>query len=393
MTTSGQGNQILVFDAGTQSIRAALIDLRGEIRHMVKTPITPYFSHQPGWAEQELDYYWQSFAATCRRLFDTEGVASDRIAGVTVTSQRATMVNLDINGTPLRPAILWLDQRKAEMKGHLSPLFTGVLKTVNQYGIVDKAIRESKSNWLIQNQPDIWEKTHKFLFLSGYWIHRLTGEYRDSVGSQVGYVPFDYKRHCWAGPRDLKWKFFPMDPTLLPELVPPGGLLGHITRQACQETGIPEGLPVIAAATDKACEVLGAGCRSPETACLSYGTTATVTGVNATSASTYELTVSGGDLADFNGTVGLDLAAGQDIADLVGNTLTTAEPAADETYSVANNQAPDAVDDAVTHVLTARFRLGMFDPPEQVPYAQIPHDIVDSPEHRALAEKTLFEGA
>jgi sugar (pentulose or hexulose) kinase len=71
-----------------------------------------------------------------------------------------------------------------------------------------------------------------------------------------------------------------MDPTLLPELVPPGGLLGHITRQACQETGIPEGLPVIAAATDKACEVLGAGCRSPETACLSYGTTATVNTAN-----------------------------------------------------------------------------------------------------------------
>ena len=280
MTTSGQGDQILVFDAGTQSIRAALIDLGGEIRHMVKTPITPYFSRQPGWAEQELDYYWQSFAATSRRLFDTEGVASDRIAGVTVTSQRATMVNLDISGTPLRPAILWLDQRKAEMKGHLSPLVTGVLKTVNQYGIVDKAIRESKSNWLIQNQPGIWEKTHKFLFLSGFWIQRLTGEYRDSVGSQVGYVPFDYKRHCWARPRDLKWKFFPMDANLLPELVPPGGLLGHITRQACQETGIPEGLPVIAAATDKACEVLGAGCRSPETACLSYGTTATVNTAN-----------------------------------------------------------------------------------------------------------------
>jgi sugar (pentulose or hexulose) kinase len=71
-----------------------------------------------------------------------------------------------------------------------------------------------------------------------------------------------------------------MDPALLPELVPPGGLLGYITRKASRETGIPEGLPVIAAATDKACEVLGAGCRSPETACLSYGTTATVNTAN-----------------------------------------------------------------------------------------------------------------
>ncbi len=280
MTTSGQGDLILVFDAGTQSIRAALIDLRGNLRHMVKTPITPYFSRRPGWAEQDPDYYWQQFSATSRRLLDADGVDTDRIAGVTVTSQRATMVNLDKDGAPLRPAILWLDQRKAAMATHLSPLMTGALKALNQYGVVEKAVRECKSNWLRQNQPDIWNKTHKFLFLSGFWIHRLTGEYRDSVGSMVGYVPFDYKRHCWAGPRDLKWKLFPMDASRLPELVPPGDVLGHITREASQETGIPEGLPVITAATDKACEVLGAGCRSPEVACLSYGTTATVNTAN-----------------------------------------------------------------------------------------------------------------
>jgi len=280
MARATQGDLILVFDAGTQSIRAALIDRQGNICHMVKTPIEPYFSRQPGWAEQEPDFYWQNFAATAHKLLNGDGVDIARIAGVAVTSQRATMINLDTNGVPLRPAILWLDQRKAEMENHLSPLLTGVLKTVHQYGIVEKAIRECKSNWLRQNQPDIWERTHKFLFLSGFLIYRLTGEYRDSVGSTVGYLPFDYKRHHWAGPRDLKWKFFPMDASLLPELVPPAGLLGHITRQASKDTGIPEGLPLIAAATDKACEVLGAGCRSSETACLSYGTTATVNTAN-----------------------------------------------------------------------------------------------------------------
>ncbi len=55
---------LLVFDVGTQSVRAAVIDLRGNIRKLIKTPIDPYFSHQPGWAEQEPDYYWQNLAAT-----------------------------------------------------------------------------------------------------------------------------------------------------------------------------------------------------------------------------------------------------------------------------------------------------------------------------------------
>jgi Ca2+-binding RTX toxin-like protein len=71
------------------------------------------------------------------------------------------------------------------------------------------------------------------------------------------------------------------------------------------------------------------------------GTTATITGVNAVSASVYDITVSGGDLAGLNGTVGLDVAAGQNITDLSANALPTAEPGTDEVYTV-DNTAPSA---------------------------------------------------
>jgi sugar (pentulose or hexulose) kinase len=67
-----------------------------------------------------------------------------------------------------------------------------------------------------------------------------------------------------------------MDDAILVDLVAPAGQLGVITAQAAQETGIPEGLALIASAADKACEVIGAGCLAPEKGCLSYGTTATI---------------------------------------------------------------------------------------------------------------------
>jgi sugar (pentulose or hexulose) kinase len=89
-------------------------------------------------------------------------------------------------------------------------------------------------------------------------------------------MPFDYKRLKWAGSRDWKWQALPMDPALLAELVPPAGLLGEITPAAAADTGIPAGLPLVAAAADKACEVIGAGCLEPHIGCLSYGTTATI---------------------------------------------------------------------------------------------------------------------
>jgi len=73
----------------------------------------------------------------------------------------------------------------------------------------------------------------------------------------------------------------------LPELCKPGELLGHISAAASRHTGIPEGLPLIAAGADKACEVLGAGGVEASTACLSYGTTATIN----TTRSTYLETI------------------------------------------------------------------------------------------------------
>lgn len=267
---------LLTIDAGTQSIRAALVDLSGHIRDMVKTPITPYFSPQPGWAEQDPEYCWSMLCRTCQTLWTRAGEAKGRIKGVSVTTQRATVVNMDEKGRPLRPAIVWLDQRKADAGRILPPVLRPFLKALKLHSFVEGIIQSCQINWIQQNQPEVWEKTHKYLLLSGFFNFRLTGEFSDSIGSNVGYLPVNTKTFQWAGTHDLKWKLFPVERWKLPNLVKPGELLGRITATASRETGIPEGLPVIAAASDKACEVLGAGCLTPETACLSFGTIATV---------------------------------------------------------------------------------------------------------------------
>jgi sugar (pentulose or hexulose) kinase len=135
---------------------------------------------------------------------------------------------------------------------------------------------EAEANWIQTHQPEVWERTHKYLLLSGYLSYQLTGRFVDSIGCQVGYLPFDYKALRWASPRDWKWQAVPMDPALLPELVPPAGRLGAITPQAAEATGILAGTAVMAAAADKACEVIGAGCLDPQVGCLSYGSAATI---------------------------------------------------------------------------------------------------------------------
>jgi len=267
---------ILSIDAGTQSIRAAIIDLHGDISEIVKTEIDPYYSSNPGWAEQDPEYFWKNLKITLKKLMQNRNVKKESIKGVTITTQRNTMINLDKEGNPLRPAVIWLDRRKAKKEAWPPIHIKGTLKALNLYDSAIYAVMECEANWIKQNQPEIWERTHKYIFLSGFLTYKLTGEFTDSTGNQVGYVPFDFKKQEWAGKNDLKWSMFHIEKEKLPDLVKPSGILGYITSKVSKETGVPAGLPLIAAAADKACEVLGSGCTSPDIACLSFGTTATI---------------------------------------------------------------------------------------------------------------------
>lgn len=266
---------ILAIDVGTQSVRALLFDPQGQMVARSRVPLEPYFSQEPGWAEQHPEYYWAKLGEACQALWATSGVPKEAVAGVAITTQRATVVNVDASGTPLRPAITWLDQRRAigqpAIRGRWGLLFAlaGLNETISYFQA------EAEVNWIRTRQPEVWARTHKLLLLSGYLTYRLTGRFADSTGCQVGYIPFDYRGLRWAPPGDWKWLAVPMPPEMLPDLTPPGAVLGSITKEAAEHTGIPFGLPLVAAAADKACEVIGAGALDPHVGCLSYGTTAT----------------------------------------------------------------------------------------------------------------------
>jgi sugar (pentulose or hexulose) kinase len=135
---------------------------------------------------------------------------------------------------------------------------------------------EAEANWLAQHEPRLWRATDRFVFISGWLLHRMLGAWVDSSGAQVGFVPFDYKRLDWARAADFKWKAIAVQPQQLPRLAPPGARLGELLPAAAQALGLPAGVPVYAAAADKACEVLGSGALGADVAQLSFGTTATI---------------------------------------------------------------------------------------------------------------------
>ena len=270
---------LLAIDNGTQSLRAIVFDRDGQEVAKAVTQFDPYYSDAPGWAEQDAEYYWQTLCNTCQTLLDENPSIRPRLRGLALSCQRATVINVDAQGKPLRPAIVWLDRRVADDLPPLGP-WGPLIALSGKSKPLREVQKKSRANWIRQYQPEIWAKTHKYLSLSAFHHFRLTGQYRDAVSSQVGYLPFQFPRRDWAKSYSWEWRAFGIPRHMLPDLVEAGQTIGTLTPDAAEATGLPEGLTVIAAGSDKACEALGSGALDPTTGSISYGTTATFNAIS-----------------------------------------------------------------------------------------------------------------
>jgi sugar (pentulose or hexulose) kinase len=269
-------DHLLSIDVGTQSVRAIAFDPAGTLVAMARVPIEPYVSPRPGWAEQDPELYWRSIGEACRMLWASgPPIGPDAIAGVALTTQRATVVCADAAGRPVRPAIVWLDGRRTPDPPRPSLPWRIGFRLRGVHDTVHGLSADTDANWIARNEPDAWRATARYGLLSAWLTWRLVGRWVDSVACQVGHLPFDFKRLRWAAAGDWKWQISPIRRDQLPELVQAAAPLGELTVHAADHLGIPAGLPVIAAAGDKQAEAIGAGALDPAIGAISYGTTAT----------------------------------------------------------------------------------------------------------------------
>lgn len=270
--------KVLSIDCGTQSLRALIVSETGEVLARAKVEYDPpYVSNGVDNAEQAPEFYWRALCTASKILRDRAPKYFSDILAVTVTTQRSTVVVLDDEGRPVRNAVLWLDQRLAPGRPEFFWYENLGFTLVGMREAAHKAWRRSLANYMRRCEPELWSRVHKYLLLSGYLTYKLTDRFVDSVASQVGYIPFDYRRFRWyEDPGYYKFRMFGVPRERLSELVWPGEPLGRVTLRASTESGIPEGLPVIASGADKMCETLGVGVTDSTKASISLGTTATI---------------------------------------------------------------------------------------------------------------------
>jgi sugar (pentulose or hexulose) kinase len=264
-------NYVISLDSGTQSTRAILFDRHGAALAIAQAAHEPYFSLHPGWAEQKPEDYWSKLCQVTNALMKKITIDPGEIAGVGITTQRGTFVPVDKQGNALRPAIIWLDERTIEDPPPLSMAAKVLFGVAGLTSAINYVRKHSKFQWIKLNEPDIYRKAYKFMQVSGWFVNRLTCEFKDSVGMVTGIWPLDYKKLAWHG-LQVAYEAFGLEPEHMVDIYTPDTVLGHITAKASAETGLPAGLPVVVGAGDKQSELLGSGAIDPSIGVISYGT-------------------------------------------------------------------------------------------------------------------------
>jgi len=267
----------LTIDFGTQSVRVAIFNTKGEILGIAQSVYKPtYISLKPGYAEQEASFYWEHLKIASQKLKSTHGDLFPSIETSAMTAFRGTGIFLDKDKKPLRKVILWLDQRLAKFEP-FSMFHNIAYHLIGLYKTARLNSRRTMARWVRQNEPENWKKTKYYVALSTYFNYLLTGDLTDSSANMVGHYPIDFITGKWYKPSHIKAAIFNIPIDKLVPLKKPGELLGLITKASAIELGLPEGLPVYAAGPDKAAETLGTGCLTNDVANLSYGTSVSMT--------------------------------------------------------------------------------------------------------------------
>lgn len=259
---------LLGVDVGTASTKGVLARPDGEVVATAERPHELSLP-QPGWAEHDAEkVWWDDFVSVCRELL--EG-ADDGIAAVCTSGIGACLLPADGNGNPLRPAILYgIDSRAEAEVEELNDRY-GREALLSRCGSVctTQAVGP-KLLWLQRNEPEVWEKTRKFFMANSFISWRLTGEYVLDHHSASQCDPlYDLQEFGWI--RDRAEEVAPGLP--LPRLLWPAEVVGEVTPEASEVTGIPAGTPVAAGTIDAWSEGASVGVQNPGDLMLMYGTT------------------------------------------------------------------------------------------------------------------------
>ena len=250
---------LLALDFGTGGIRSGVYDTASRTMRGQAEVAYPTCQPRPGWAEQNPDDWWTALTAAVPAAIAQAG--SNDIAGVCVATTSSTVVVCRSDGTPLRPAILWMDCRAAAESRATEAIDHPVLGLSGGGDAVEWLV--PKAMWLARSEPDVYRAAEVICEAVDFVNFRLTGRW---TGSRLNATcKWNYDPRAAAFFPDLFAAFGVPDllDRLPSEIVAVGAPVGRMSAAAATELGIA-GRPLVAqGGIDAHIGVFGAGTVAP----------------------------------------------------------------------------------------------------------------------------------
>ena len=262
----------LGLDVSTTATKAILVDGTGAVRG-IGTAEYGYETPRPLWSEQDPALWWTATGAAVQAALSAAGASGDEVRAIGLTGQMHGAVLLDGDDRPLRPAILWNDQRTgAECDAIRAAVGAERLVEVTGNDAIT-GLTAPKLLWVRAHEPDVWSRVATVLLPKDFVRLQLTGEHALDKADASGTGLFDLAARGWSAE---VLAALDLDPRLFPPTLEGPEVTGTLTAAAAAVTGLRAGTAVVAGAGDQAANAVGVGALDPGVVALSLGTSGVV---------------------------------------------------------------------------------------------------------------------
>ena len=247
---------LLGIDVGTSGTKTLICDYCGQVQatamveHDLSIP-------QPGWSEQDPAQWWQATCRATRAVVRKAKVKADQVTGIGLSGQMHGSVFLARDARPLRPALLWNDQRTAVECDEIEQAAGSRRKLIGMVGNPAlTGFTAPKILWVRKHEPRVYDKTRHILLPKDYIRYCMTDQYATEVGDASGTLLLDVKKRRWN--RKLL-SLLQIDAALMPKCFEAHEVSGQLSRPGAEALGLKRGTPVVGGSGDQPAGAVGNG--------------------------------------------------------------------------------------------------------------------------------------
>jgi xylulokinase len=263
---------VLGIDSSTTATKAILVDEMGAVVGVAASEYR-YETPHPLWSEQAADLWWHATCEAVNRVLSEHRVPGVEVQAVGLTGQMHGLVLLDADDRPLRPAILWNDQRTGAECDQIREVVgrDRLIRITGNDALT--GFTAPKILWVRNHEPDLYARARHVLLPKDYVRLRLTGVHASDRAGGSGTILFDLARRTWS---EELLDDLGLDRSWFPPTFEGPAVTGTITPDAAAATGLAAGTPVVAGGGDQAANAVGVGAVREGVAALSLGTSGVV---------------------------------------------------------------------------------------------------------------------